>query len=115
MSAGAREPSFREKHNKPKILHNALVFVGDCSCEMRATRHFPISGPRKSLRMKIRPATSRAPTGRGALPSPRQQAGEAQSSPPIGTKSKSIDLREKSLLRWSKWSAPAGLRLLSVV
>jgi protein required for attachment to host cells len=30
MSAGAREPSFQEKDmNKPKIPHNALVFVGD--------------------------------------------------------------------------------------
>ena len=103
--------------NKPKIPHNALVFVGDGRKALflrnEGDETFPNLRTEKVFEDENPSSHEHAPTGRGALPSPRQQAGEAQSSPLIGTKSKSIDSREESLLRWSKWSAPARRRPLS--
>ena len=103
--------------NKPKIPHNALVFVGDGRKALflrnEGDETFPDLQTEKVFEDE-NPSSHEQGTDRpGRVAKLRQQAEEAQSSPLIGTKSKSIDLREGSLLRSSKWSAPARRRPLS--
>ena len=77
----------------------------------RWRREISQSQNRESLRgRKSVYATSRAPSGQGISERDRRQAGEARSSQPIGTTSRSIASRERSPLPWSRWSGRARQR-----